>query len=288
VQVRERAAASVLLALVLLMALAAGCSEAQTSTSTVDAPGASSNEPSSGLSGGAATSDTETPADEPSDSVDFDAVPANVTRVVDGDTAVMTLRGGSSERVRFIGVDTPESTTQHEPYGEEASAFTKQRLTGKQVWLQIGTEQRDKYGRLLAYVWLEPPADASDAELRAKQFNAQLLLEGYAQLLTIPPNTDYVDQYRKFQAEARDANRGLWGLSTAGSSAVPVPAPGAGTAGGSNSGSSANYIGNRNSKKFHYADCRYVGEMNPENKVPFATREAAISAGYVPCKVCKP
>lgn len=144
----------------------------------------------------------------------LDLARATVTRVVDGDTAVMLLASGKSERVRFIGVDTPESTKEHEPYGPEASAFTKQQLTGRRVWLQIGTEQRDRYGRLLAYVWLERPTSASEAELRAKQFNAQLLLEGYAQLLTVPPNVEYVEQYRAFQTEAREANRGLWALPT--------------------------------------------------------------------------
>ena len=151
-------------------------------------------------------------ADRPSATLGFDVVPATVTRVVDGDTAIVTLRGGTRERLRFIGVDAPETTTRHEPYGTEASAFAKKRLTGRQVWLQIGIEQRDQYGRLLAYVWLEPPDSTTDHELRTKQFNAQLLLEGYAQLLTIPPNNDYAEQYRAFQAEARKANRGLWGL----------------------------------------------------------------------------
>jgi micrococcal nuclease len=227
------------------------------------------------------------PAAEPDDtyqsSADLALVPALVTRVVDGDTAVMTLRGTTSERVRFIGVNTPESTTQHEPYGEEASAYTKKRLTGKQVWLQIGVGERDTYGRLLAYVWLARPSDTSESELRAKQFNAQLLIDGYAQIMTVPPNVDYVDEYRVFQAEARDANRGLWGL--------PVSSSGSGTSAGTSSGSSgssAKYIGNRNTKKFHYATCTSVSQMNPANKVPFATREAAIAAGYVPCKICKP
>ena len=137
-------------------------------------------------------------------------VSALVDRVVDGDTAVMYLSNGSRVRVRFIGVDAPEWTSQREAFGAQSAAYAKRRLTGRRVFLQIGVEKRDRYGRLLAYVWLDKPRNTSEAELRDKQFNAQLLLEGYAQLLTVPPNTDYVEQYRVFQTEAREANRGLW------------------------------------------------------------------------------
>ena len=258
----------------------AACSQADT-TSSLMPPTSSTGTEVTTAAPPTSTPGEAAPADEPAASLHFALVPAVVTRVVDGDTAVMTLRGTTSERVRFIGVDTPESTIEHEPYGAEASAYTKKRLTGKRVWLQVGLEQRDRYGRLLAYVWLDEPRDTSDAELRAKQFNAQLLIEGYAQLMTIPPNVDYVDSYRVFQAEARSADRGLWALPVSSSSSAASP-------GGSSGASSVEYIGNRNSKKFHLATCTYVGQMNPANKVPFVTRDDAIAAGYVPCKVCQP
>ena len=141
-------------------------------------------------------------------------VSATVVRVVDGDTAVMRLASDRVERVRFIGVDTPESTTQHEPYGKEASRFTEARIEGRRVFLQVGTEPRDRYGRLLAYVWLARPKSLRDSELRSKLFDAQLLIQGYAQLMTIPPNVDYVESFRRYQAEAREQDRGLWGLTT--------------------------------------------------------------------------
>lgn len=82
--------------------------------------------------------------------------PAVVTKVVDGDTIYVSLNG-REERVRFIGVDTPESTREIEPYGKEAFAYTRGRLAGKQVYLELDVGERDKYGRLLAYVWLEQP-----------------------------------------------------------------------------------------------------------------------------------
>lgn len=124
---------------------------------------------------------------------------AKVIRVVDGDTIEIT--GG--EKVRMIGVNTPETvhpTKAVEQYGKEASAFTKSRLEGKNVWIEYGVERTDKYGRLLGYVWL---ADGS-------MFNATLLREGYAQVYTWPPNVKYVEQFVQLQKEAREAKRGLW------------------------------------------------------------------------------
>jgi micrococcal nuclease len=135
-----------------------------------------------------------------------------VTRVVDGDTIHVRMPDGADETIRFIGVNTPESTTRHEPYGEEASAYTKRALAGRVLWLEFDSRLRDRYGRVLAYVSLEPPADRSAAEVRAKMFNARLLLEGYAQLMTIPPDVRYVDTFTPLQAEARSAGTGLWAL----------------------------------------------------------------------------
>jgi micrococcal nuclease len=137
----------------------------------------------------------------------------SVIRVVDGDTIHVRMPDGADETIRFVGVNTPESTTRHEPYGNEASAYTKAKLpVGLTVWLELDTRERDKYGRLLAYVWLERPSSRSPAEVRGKMFNARLLIEGYAQLMTIPPDVRYVDLFTPLQAQAREASRGLWGL----------------------------------------------------------------------------
>lgn len=138
-------------------------------------------------------------------------IPATVERVVDGDTAWFTLDDGTREKVRFIGVDTPESTTQHEPFGKEAAAFTGTILTvGKDVALQIDVDERDRYGRLLAYVWLSGPATGNDAEAREAMLNAVLVRDGYATVLTIPPNIAYADLFVALQIEARLAAKGLW------------------------------------------------------------------------------
>ena len=140
-------------------------------------------------------------------------IAAVVDKHVDGDTAWFTLDGGVREKVRFIGVDTPESTTQHEPFGKEASAYTASVLTiGRDVSLELDVDERDRYGRLLAYVWLDEPATGDDAEARRSMLNAMLVTGGYATVLTVPPNVAHVDLFVELQKEARSAGRGLWAL----------------------------------------------------------------------------
>ncbi len=147
------------------------------------------------------------------DPADGDGTNATVVRVVDGDTLVADV-GGNEERVRFIGIDTPESVKPNSPvecFGEEASAHTKELLpVGTRVRLVLDVEERDRYGRLLAYVY---GADGSFV-------NLALARDGYAGLLTYPPNVAHVDDFRSAVAEARAAGRGLW---SACAKDLPVP-----------------------------------------------------------------
>lgn len=132
---------------------------------------------------------------------------ATVSRVVDGDT--IELSDGS--KVRLIGVNTPESTTRTEPYGKEASNYTKSKLEGKKVYLQKDVSETDRYGRLLRIVWLDIPTDLMDEnEIRTKMFNADLVLNGYAEPSTYPPDVTYAEYFRKFAREAREKGTGLW------------------------------------------------------------------------------
>jgi len=143
----------------------------------------------------------------------IEATRAVVVRVVDGDTAVFRFGDGREEKTRFIGIDTPESTTRHEPFGAEASAYTKRVLPkGRVVWLETDADLRDRYGRLLAYVWLELPVQDPYAEAPEKMLNAKLALDGYATQLTIPPNVRYAPVFAQCVTRAREAGRGLWGL----------------------------------------------------------------------------
>ncbi|MFO7769591.1 MAG: thermonuclease family protein [bacterium] len=124
-----------------------------------------------------------------------------VVDVVDGDTIKVRL-GGEVETVRYIGMDTPETvhpTRGVEPYGKEACEQNRRLVEGERVRLEFDVEKRDRYGRLLAYVFVD-----------TLFVNAELLRRGYAQLMTVPPNVKYVDLFRRLQTEAREADRGLW------------------------------------------------------------------------------
>jgi|SRR5207249_1313384 len=90
---------------------------------------------------------------------------ALVTRIIDGDTFDAAV-GGRRDRVRPIGVDAPEATSKVELYGQEATAFARRWLSGKTVWLERDVQPRDRYRRLLAYVFLEPPTSRTMTEIR--------------------------------------------------------------------------------------------------------------------------
>lgn len=130
-----------------------------------------------------------------------------VGRVVDGDT----IETSDGRKIRFVGVNTPESTTRHEPYGKEASNYTKSKLSGKEIWLQKDVSNTDRYGRYLRVIWLAIPTDdMNESEMRAKMFNADLVLNGYAEPSTYPPDVKYSEYFVKFAREARANNKGLW------------------------------------------------------------------------------
>jgi len=136
----------------------------------------------------------------------------SVKRVVDGDT----LQLESGERVRLIGIDTPEMHESDKLYrdsqrtrqdirtikelGRHAYEFTRKLVEGKRVRLEFDVEKRDKYKRMLAYVYL---ADGTFV-------NAKIIEEGYASLMTIPPNVKYADLFLKLYRQAREDKRGLW------------------------------------------------------------------------------
>lgn len=141
-------------------------------------------------------------------------IQAKVVKVSDGDT-IHVLMAGKNEKVRLIGVNTPEIAhpelgIKEQVYGKAATAYTYKRLYGKQVWIQSDVQPRDKYHRLLAYIWLQKPKSYSLAEVKAKMYNAELVANGYAQLMTIAPNVKYALIFKNLQREARKNGRGLW------------------------------------------------------------------------------
>jgi micrococcal nuclease len=126
---------------------------------------------------------------------------ATVVKVVDGDTIHVRL-GGRTEKVRYIGMDTPEThhpTKREQPGGREATAVNRRLVEGKTVRLELDVQQRDRYGRLLAYVYV--------GEVMV---NAELVRLGYAQVMTVPPNVAHQSRFVELQRQAREAGRGLW------------------------------------------------------------------------------
>lgn len=208
----------------------------------------------------------------------FNLKEVSVARVVDGDTIELT----DGSKVRIIGVNTPESTTKQEPYGEEASNYTKSQLTGKTIYLEKDVSETDKYGRLLRYIWLDVPKEISDSEIRAKMFNANLLLNGYAQVSTYPPDVKYQEYFTKFNAEARNANKGLWAISSVGTTKGDTSTSSASTSSSSSKSSGQALIkGNISSKGekiYHVPGGAFYDKTNAEQW--FTTEAEAQAAGF--------
>ncbi len=135
--------------------------------------------------------------------------PARVLEVVDGDTVKVLLHGRKEETVRLIGVDTPETKDPRkavECFGPEAARFTTSSLEGKRVWLTYkADEKRDKYERLLAYIWLD-----LDGDPEPELFNEELVKRGYGRVYPFFP-FEYLQEFRRDERQARAQGLGLWG-----------------------------------------------------------------------------
>jgi micrococcal nuclease len=149
--------------------------------------------------------------------VEQKGTPCKVVRVIDGDTFVCALKSGEEIKVRLIGVDTPESREnpklerdvkksglQKEEIirmGKIAAEFTKKLLPeGEIVYLEQDVQKTDKYGRVLAYVWLKD----------GRMLNEVLVREGMAQVYTVPPNVKYQNVFLEAQRKAREEGKGFW------------------------------------------------------------------------------
>ena len=142
--------------------------------------------------------------------------PATIKRVVDGDTLKIIYQG-QEESVRLIGIDTPESKRNKKAYkdagrsgkdvdeiaamGKEAAKYMRTiAREGDRVNIEFDVQKRDKYRRLLGYVYLE----------NGRMLNEEIIKAGYASPMTFPPNVKYQDRFLKLYREARDAKRGLF------------------------------------------------------------------------------
>lgn len=131
----------------------------------------------------------------------------HVVKVVDGDTFWVDNETSTGLKIRLIGVDAPESRKTFKKevgyYGKEAKNYLFNMLSGKSVKLVYDIDPLDQYGRTLAYVYLEDGTFV----------NADLVKNGFAMVMTVPPNVKYADLFLKLQQDARENNRGLWGVT---------------------------------------------------------------------------
>ena len=160
----------------------------------------------------AGSSPTGSPTTRPASSQSGDRpVQANakVDRIVDGDTLVAIV-GGQRERVRLIGINTPESVDPDRPvmcFGKEASHHLEELVPpGTQIRIERDVEPRDKYGRVLGYVYR-----ASDGLF----VNLAQVTDGFANQYTFPPNVAHTSEFKTAASQARSQGRGLWGACPA-------------------------------------------------------------------------
>ncbi len=198
-----------------------------------------------------------------------------VIRVIDGDT--IEIEGG--ERVRYIGIDTPETVDPRKPvqcFGVEASRKNKELAEGKEIRLEKDITDKDKYGRLLRYVWIGE-----------SMINLELVKQGFASSYSYPPDIKHQDDFVKAEREARDAKRGLWGApcqeNTNATAPVAVPSP---TDTGANASGSCVIKGNVNSSGemiYHLPGCgsydkTKIDESRGERW--FCSESEALAAGW--------
>ena len=180
-----------------------------------------------------------------------------IEKVVDGDTIVIRL-AGERVSVRLIGVDTPETMHPQKPteaFGKEASAFARNLLLGESVYVR--GDERDRHGRLLAYLYRAPDG---------LFVNLEIVRQGYGRTLTRFP-FQHLELFQHYERQAQEAEKGLWGQLAE----EPDDQEGAVTV-----------YGTRTGKKYHQEGCRWLRK----SKIPLSLTEA--KKRYSPCFVCEP
>lgn len=173
-----------------------------------------------------------------------------VKKVIDGDTVIME----SGERLRYIGIDTPE---EEQLFYKQARKFNQRLVERKNVRLEFDVQVKDRYGRLLAYVYVDTIF-----------VNAELVKNGLAVTYTYPPNVKHQELFLKLQKQARNKKIGIWSL--------PQPKK------------EKKYYAKIGSRRFHRPKCFILKEVSDYEKIKFDSREKALDEGYSPCRICKP
>lgn len=169
-----------------------------------------------------------------------------VTKVVDGDT-VKALVDGQEQTIRIIGINTPESTIEHECYGEESSAKAKEFLTGKWIQLKADNTQdnKDKYGRLLRYVYFDSGTD----------FGKRMIEEGYAYEYTYDKPYQHRSDYITTQAYSKGRSFGLWSVNTCNGLLVKPQATSNSSSTSATTTTPAPAASNQTNSSAYYANC---------------------------------
>ena len=184
------------------------------------------------------------------------------TYVVDGDTIYLD----NGEKVRFVGVNTPERGV--DGYITSKN-FVQKLCLNKEVGLDIDdSKHSDRYGRTLAVVIVD-----------GKNVNEMLLKEGLAEIMYMPPSEFYPYNWADSNTHVADTH------SSSSSSTGSSHSTDSSSSGSSGSG---NYVANANTGKFHVASCSSVSKMSEGNKIYLSSRDEAINQGYVACKICNP
>ncbi|MCS7134680.1 MAG: thermonuclease family protein [Candidatus Pacearchaeota archaeon] len=191
---------------------------------------------------------------------------ALVTQVSDGDTIV--IQGGKI--VRLLGIDSKE---ENEPYGKEAKEWLEGRILFKEIELEKDKQDKDQYGRLLRWIWLN-----------GSLINEEIVLEGYAIAKFFGENKKYQARIQEAERQAIKQKKGIWkNLEKTETSVIEAEKC---ILLGCPLGTSL--VASKNSDKFHKCSCRFARKIKKENLLCLKNKEEAITKGYIPCGSCKP
>lgn len=176
---------------------------------------------------------------------------SEIKAVIDGDTIELS----NGERVRYIGIDTPE---RNQAFYKEATAGNQELLKKGKLKLEYDKDKKDNWGRTLAYVWTD-----------SVMVNAELIKQGLASVYMISPNFKHKEEMVAYQKQARMKKLGIW--------AIPVSPE-------------KYYVASKHSHGlvFHRPGCQWAQKISDSNLMRFETRDQALDLGYSPCRTCKP
>jgi micrococcal nuclease len=158
-----------------------------------------------------------------------------------------------------------------EYYGKEATEANKRLVDGKNVELEPDVQVWDKYGRMLAYVWVDDV-----------MVNEELVRQGHARVSTYPPNVTYQERFCEAEREARQESRGQW----ADNPAIKAEQQGEAKASEREPKEAAPFVASKKSKAYHRASCPFAEQIKPENLIEFKSEEEAKASGMRGCSRC--